>query len=573
MIGAHGLAELIDYARRFDTEPPAVEVKSGAGGFPRSIRETLSAFANTDGGTVIIGLDEGTGFRRVELSNAGQYRDQLISIARDNITPPLLVETEVLDFEGGPVVVGEVPPLSVDQRPAYVTASGLPNGSYLRMGDGDRRMTPGEIALVYASRTQPSYDSELVEGATVDDLDAPALSRSLQKIRSDSARLRAASDLVVLHRLGLIDRPASDARVTLGGLLAFGEFPQQFFPQLMILFVAYPPDRRGPERFLDNVTVRGSIPEMVSEALVAVRRNLAARSVITEMGRIDRRDYPMAAVRELLVNALLHRDYSPTTRGTQVQVELHPDRLVVRSPGGLYGGITVDDLGEQGISSSRNMVLAAVFSDTFLPQSDHLIVENRASGIPEVVALLRDNGQRRPRFESSVLSFIVTLNRSELLGPDTREWLQQLTVPHPTAMHDIALAMLRTGDVTNEALREWGADRISAGAVLRDLVESGTAVRLGGRRYARYVLGSVVSANVDPVGPAAEAPRAPAIRDLLSRLGQARTNQLTAESGLSRQAVVVQVNQLIEAGEVEAIGAANNPKRTYRWIGAREASS
>lgn len=320
VIDDEALAELIASARRFGAEPLAVEIKSGAGGFPRSIRETLSAFANTDGGVIVVGIDESTGFRRVELPSARGFRDQLIALARDSITPRLLVEVEIIEFEGGPVVVGEVPHLRADQQPAYVTAAGLPNGSYLRIGDGDRRMSQGEIALVVASRTQPAYDGEAVAGTSVDDLDAAALSRSLQKIRSGSSRLRSATDLVVLTRLGIVDKATDDAIVTLGGLLTFGEFPQQFFPQLTISFVAYLPDRTGSARFLDNVTIRGSIPEMVAETMVAVRRNLAARSVITEMGRIDRLDYPMTAIRELLVNALLHRDYSPTTRGTQVQV-------------------------------------------------------------------------------------------------------------------------------------------------------------------------------------------------------------------------------------------------------------
>lgn len=125
--------------------------------------------------------------------------------------------------------------------------------------------------------------------------------------------------------------------------------------------------------------------------------------------------------------------------------------------------------------------------------------ENRASGVPEMILTLRENGQRRPVFESTVASFVVTMNRSELLGPDTAKWLATLPIDRPTPMHDTALSMLRTGDLTNAALQEWGADRITAGAILKDLVDNGIAVRHGGRRYAKYLFDpSYVEAVPEP---------------------------------------------------------------------------
>ncbi|MEK8228528.1 ATP-binding protein [Oerskovia sp. M15] len=111
-----------------------------------------------------------------------------------------------------------------------------------------------------------------------------------------------------------------------------------------------------------------------------LRRNLATRAVMGDTGRTDRLEFPLEGVREALVNALMHRDYSGITRGTQVQVELFPDRLVVRSPGGLYGGIAIDQLGEEGVSSSRNTVLASLLADAYMPNDTQLVAENRSSG-------------------------------------------------------------------------------------------------------------------------------------------------------------------------------------------------
>jgi len=434
-------------------------------------------------------------------------------------------------------------------------------------------MSEGEVGLLVAGRTQPAYDKEPVPGTGVSDLDWTSLRRTLQRVQAGSPKLRVEDETTVLFRLGVLAEPRADAPLTLAGLLTFGEYPQQYFPQLMVSVVVFPPAGRTDIRFLDNVAVRGSIPDMVSESLAAIRRNLAARAVTGELGRTDRLDYPLESIREALVNALLHRDYSDLTRGTQVQVELHPDRLTIRSPGGLYGGLVVDDLGEtERPSSSRNSLLASLLSDTYLPASEVLVAENRSSGIPTMIRLARTNGLPRPGFTSTVLGFTVTMGRSELLGPEVRAWIGRLGVPVPTPAHEIALAMMRGGPVTNAMLREWGADRTLAGQVLRDLVSQGIAVKEGGRRYARYAL--------DPAF--ADRPRQPELvfEDVhippttleriareLRALRDATADDLGVLTGFSRPTVVTHLKHLIQNGLAAADGKPNSPKRRYRWLG------
>src|SRR5205814_2130374 len=137
-----------------------------------------------------------------------------------------------------------------------------------------------------------------------------------------------------------------------------GKYPQQFFPALGITFVVYPGESVGEpganqERFLDNERIEGSIPDMLGPALKVLERNMKSRSVVRGLYREDIAEYPATAVREAIINALVHRDLSNASRGTPVQVNVFRDRLVVHNPGGLYGSVTVDSLG-QGISSSRN---------------------------------------------------------------------------------------------------------------------------------------------------------------------------------------------------------------------------
>ncbi|MDQ2707969.1 MAG: putative DNA binding domain-containing protein [Actinomycetota bacterium] len=554
------LPALVHALRRFGSEPTGVEVKSGAGGFPTSVRETMVAFANTDGGIIVIGIDERADFAVVDLPEVGRYRDQIVDLSRTAVTPPLQIDTEFVELEGKRVLVAVVTPSPADQRPVYVTSKGVTNGAYLRTGDGDRRMSEAEIALLYAARTQPAYDRESVTDARFEDLDRNSMARTLERVRLGSAYLREVDDATALHRLGALSGPDPDAPPTLAGLLAFGRFPQQIFPQLMASVVVHPSESDSDTRFLDNVTLRGPIPEIVTESLAVLRRNLSARAVTVAGSREDRLDFPLPAIREAVVNALMHRDYSPTTRGTQVQIDLFPDRLAIRSPGGLYGPITAEDLGEVEVSSSRNAVLAQLLSDVYLPRSDQLVAENRASGIPIMISQARRHGLPRPVFESRVTSFSVTMSRSELLGPNVRAWLATLPVPLPTPAHEIAVAMMRGGFVTNAALREWGVERHVAGAVLRELTDLGIAVRQGGRRYAQYVL--------DP----ATAPRTMRERvvDVATALREVRTAsaaELQARTGLSRPTVINKLNELVASGQVRAHGAPQSPKRTYEWIG------
>ncbi|MGW4941633.1 ATP-binding protein [Actinoplanes sp. NPDC004185] len=557
--------ELLATLRRIGGEPTRIEAKRASGGLPKSVRETLSAFSNTDGGTLLLGVDEESGFGLVDLQDPVALRDGLVQMSRDDLTPALQISTEIVEIEGRRIVVAEVPPAPADRRPVYVTAQGITGGSYLRGGDGDRHLTESEIAMLVAARVQPLYDREPVAGSSIEDLDDDAVRRTLRRMRTGFPKLAQSDDATVRFRLGINAAASPDSPLTLAGLLAYGQFPQQFFPQLMVSVVVYGSEPSYGTRFLDNQTVRGSIPEMVETTVSVLRRNLAVRAVISDRGgRVDEVEYPLEAVREAVVNALMHRDYSPVTRGTQVQIELFPDRLVVRSPGGLFGGVIVDELGEEGISSSRNAVLASLLADTYLPSSNELVAENRSSGIPAMLDVARRRGLPRPNFRSSISSFVVTMARSELLNPEVRHWIAGLHAQLPTPAHEIALAMLRENYLTNEMLRQWGVDRIAAGQVLRDLVDQGLAVKGGGRRYARYVLDPAASGRT--AQPDLFSGLLPDVGEALRYRGEATAGELAELTGLSRNAVLNHLRSLTKAGTAVAVGAARSPKRRYRWV-------
>ncbi|MFD9702660.1 ATP-binding protein [Lentzea sp. NPDC059081] len=560
------LLSLVERLRRTGAEMSDVEVKSAAGGLPKSVVETLSAFANTNGGTLVLGLDENDGFRPVRLADATKSRDDLAACASDCLHPPLRITVDVVELEGLPVVVAEIDPLPSDHRPCYVESKGIATGSFVRVGDGDRRMTQTEIGLAIANRGQPRHDLDPVAEAVIGDLDRVSFGRTVERVRQTSRAFRDLDEVSALERLRVLVRTENGMLVpSIGGLLTFGTYPQQFFPQLTVSVVVYSGDATGP-RFDDNPVIRGPVPELVDETMAVLRRHMRVRTHVDDSGRREQLDYPMEAVREAVVNALLHRDYSGGTRGTQVQIELHPDRLLVRSPGGLFGPVVLEDLGAEGVSSSRNSFLASLLSDTYLPASDRLVAENRASGVPAMIRELQRSGLARPIFRNFANRFEVEFSRSELLDPATRQWLSRLREPGLTQLHELALATMHHGrPISNAALRQFGANQADATAVLRDLVDRGLAVRTGGRRYATYSLG--VTAETPDLFTVT--PTQVDVADVLRTLRSASARELLEATGYSRPTVLARLEQLMARGVVRAEGTPRSPKRRYLWTGDR----
>ncbi|MGH3778169.1 MAG: ATP-binding protein [Pseudonocardiaceae bacterium] len=456
-------------------EPAEVEVKAAVGGLPKSVVETVSAFSNTNGGLIVLGVDEKAGFTPVRLPDPAKLRDDLVSAVSDQLVPPVRPSVELVEVDGAVLVVAEIVAMPSGQRPCYVASRGIATGSFVRVGDGDRRMTQEEIGLAIANRGQPRYDVEPVPEARLTDLDGATLARTLERVRDTSRSLRDVNDETALRRIRVLVSDEDGQTVpSVAGILTFGVFPQQFFPQLTISVVVFPSVAAvgtDAPRFEDNPVIRGAIPDLVAETVVALRRHMSVRSYVNGAGRREQPDYPLEAVREAIVNAVLHRDYSNVTRGTQIQVELHPDRLVVRSPGSLYGLVRVEELGTEGVSSSRNAFLASLLSDTYLPRSDRLVAENRASGIPAMIRELRRSGLGRPIFRNLPSRFEVEFSRSPVI-----EWADP-----PSSTKDIvATELRRRGRATAvQLVTVAGRSRAAVLSALRALIADGVVEAQG----------------------------------------------------------------------------------------------
>ena len=399
--------DLLDLANdiiNIKAESQGVEVKAAHDGCPKRLYDTLSAFSNQDGGGIIVfGLDERQGFAVVGVYDIQDLQKKVTEQCNQMI-PPVRAVFTVADINGVSICSAEIPSVDLSERPCYYSGVGRIKGSYVRVGDADLPMTDYEIYTYEAFRSHVHDDERVVERADLSMLnqkDVEEYVRKMSQERPGFARLSIEQtyEMLAITRKGI---------PTLAAMLNFGLYPQGYYPQLAITAIAVPGKEIGDvnelsERFLDNKRIEGTLSEMLSEAIAFCRRNMKTRTVIDlETGeRIDRTEVPVEAIREVILNALIHRDYSHFTEGTPIQIDLFTDRIEIHSPGSLYGRMTVEDLGKAR-SDLRNPALATM--SEFL-----LKTENRYSGIPTIRREMRKAGLPAPVFINGRNEFIVIL--------------------------------------------------------------------------------------------------------------------------------------------------------------------
>lgn len=481
------LAARVKRLRTLGSDDATTEAKSAVGKLPKRVWEAVSAFANTNGGLVLLGLDEGSEFRLAAGFDPQPILDALsdgLNVAvghRTKVTPVPPTDVEQIEFEGGVVVALTVRPLVAVPAPCFVTDQGLENGSYRRWDDQNIHLTSYEIYLLRHRHELLGTDREAVSSARISDLDSDLIERMVARLRSQGSRaLTSATDTISqLRRLNVVD---SAGVPTLAGLLSVGTYPQQFFPQLFIDVAVHPGTVKGiqPEalRFMDRQVCEGPIPVAVEQAVRAVARNLRTARVVEGARGTDVLEIPEEVLREAIVNAVTHRDYSSQVLGQQVAVDVFPDRVEVISPGGFWGSVSRENVA-QGRSCSRNDSLAKLLTRVPLYDSDAMVCENQGSGVPRMIGAMRSRGLPIPAFESTVDQVKVVLHRFGLLTPETREWLGTVTKSERlTPRQEIALVLARTqGEVTPQDLRHQAAvDSDDARTDLERLAELGLLI-------------------------------------------------------------------------------------------------
>lgn len=584
MVDEAELMAEIGRLKRLGADHRTVEIKKARGGLPQTLWESISAFANGDGGLILLGVDEAADFTVCGVREAGLMESQIAAQCAD-LEPVVRAQITTVHVDDRAVVAVRVPPVARERRPCHKRSLGEFVGSRLRVTDGDRKLTAYEVALLLAARSEPHEDLDLVPAARIDDLDPAPLDAYLRRTRERSSILATRSDEDVLRMTNVMALTADDRWVpTLAGMMAFGIYPQQFVPQLNITIVVYPTVEPGVlgargERLDDNRPVDGSIPAMTREAIRVLKMNMRRRSVISGLVRIDEWEYPEEVLREALVNALVHRDYSRQARGMQVQIEVFPDRLTVRNPGGLHGPVEIGSLGVRTTTSTRNRALLKIMEDTSLDSSDRMVCENRGTGIARMRRVLSEVGMESPTFRDDISTFEVEFPNHTLLDQAALDWIHGLDGRPLSRPQMTLLAAMRsdpTLPATNSSFRELTGVQDSRAATreLGELVSRGILTLDGNRGSATYWL------------PDSQAEPAPALHQLpvdqvrpnrtlttqqervLELLGSGEMSraQVAESAGMNSMRVASTLQTLRERGLVELVGVPRSRNATWRRV-------
>jgi ATP-dependent DNA helicase RecG len=581
------LLELLAQVQRQRAETAYVEAKASRQALPKRLYETLSAFANTEGGGVLLlGIDETEGFAARGVGDPAKIQADLASLC-DQMEPPLRPLIQCFEVDDTPVIVAEIAELPVHQKPCYYKGAGLPNGAFVRVGDGDRTLTPYEVQAFLDARHQPRHDIAPVPGTSWADLDPELYRPLLARLRQrEGGPYRSLDDEQVLRMLKvLVPDESGGWAVSLFGWLCFAPFPQSQFPNLCATFAHHPTAKAGElgpsgERLLDNARIEGPLGQIVLATMHVLRRNMQRRAIVQGLFRHDVWEYPETALREAIVNALAHRDLSVAAQGAQVQIHMYPDRLEILSPGGLFGPIQVDQLGDPGVQSSRNPYLMRILEDLPAPGDQGALGENRGSGLTAMMSQLRQAGMSPPQFDVSLTRFRLVMPNHTLYTTETLQWLAEMDQRMPLTERDRqSLAFLRhVQRMSNgDYCRLTGVDSRIATRDLGSLVDRGLVVRLGTGRWSNYALSPTIAHR-----PAVALEPSPtsigrrlrqqkpqgleSIQRLLAGSQGLSARQLAEHMQLPLSTVRLWLRQLRDAGIITAGSSARNAPNTRYYL-------
>lgn len=478
LLGALAVLELRD------GDTTSIEAKTFSEYSPEQLGPTLSAFANKPGGgTILLGVSERDGISVVGIDDVDDLLKRAANQARNGFRSPIRVDVRAFDLDGKTVGVVNVEGADVNEKPVRWLKD---KKAYLRQYDGDYQMSPSEEQMLVLRHHRPNADAQSVPGSSLRDLDPNLVTRYLSSVRETTPRLVNDSDEAVLFFTGVVaDRESEELSVA--GLYALGEYPQRLLPHLTLTAAV---EGSGDVRAVNRRDFTGSLPVILDDVLEWVARNVESRQVVTRDGN-GLTDYtvPLLAAREIIANALVHRDLSEASRGKGIDLRITRDGLRLTNPGGLWG-ITVDRLGT-GDHPAVNERLYQICRN--VEGRSGRVIEAMGTGIRQARRALQDAGMAEPRFYDNGVSFTVRFPNSALIPDGDLAWIGSLGLEQAASLNlrqKEALVDMRHGRTwSNGEYRErFGVTAEEARADLRDLVSRGLVTSSGERRWVRYEL-------------------------------------------------------------------------------------
>ena len=480
------------------------------------IAETLVAFANTEGGIIVVGL-------KADGNAADEKPDveamQVAMQEADNLYNPVVVvdkweeiqlnlngkaeetpdddstkadkeepddteadatdEDETASDKADEAAVNEsekVVTVYAVRVPRSIELHALADGRVLiRSGEKNRPLGGQEILRLASAKSTGDFETEIVPGFSKDDFNRDMIDEYLAKRAERTKRPFNGKVDDLLQEIGAI---TADGKPTVAGVLLFSEYPQQWLPQSSVVFVKFvgktPRGESGLAGYTRREELTGSLPRLIEASWNLIWSEMAVSAVVKGLEREERTEYPQFAVREAIVNAICHRDYR--LRGRRIELRMYSDRLEVISPGGLPGFITVENIKDEHFSRNPRLV-NGLFQWGY--------IEELGLGIDRMIEVMEQAGHQSPGFDARPYSFAVTL-QNEREKPKPPDWMRNTN--HRQAK---ALQYIRDkGSITNREYRSL-IDDVSAETLrldMVDMVEKGILIKVGSKKGTHYIL-------------------------------------------------------------------------------------
>jgi ATP-dependent DNA helicase RecG len=430
------------------TEGKTLEFKRDLSSADGALR-TLVAFANTSGGTLVVGIEDKT--RHVRgVSEPLILEERIANIISDSIYPRLVPNIEIAPWRNTYLLLVQVYPSN--NKPHYLKSKGLEKGTYVRVGSTNRLADSILLNELKRATRLEAYDEE-----PMPELDSEALDFRVASELFSEYRKTKSSDWETLK---LVTKYQGKTVPTIGGVLLFGKNREHYFPDAWIQLGRFKGSHK--KDILDSQEIHSYPAIAVDEALNFIKKHLMQAVIISDSRRKEEWTIPLTALREAVINAIVHADYSQ--RGAPIRIAIFDDRIEIENPGLIPFNLTLDDL-YQGISKLRNPVIGRVFHELKL-------IERWGSGIKRMVEVCLDAGLEKPFLEEIGIHFRVTFftRQRHLARDDQLDEIDQAI-----------LAFLKKNDglSTQQIADEIGRSSRSTRSRLITLIERGLVAEIG----------------------------------------------------------------------------------------------
>ena len=346
---------------------------------------TIIAFSNTAGGKIILGIDDKTRYI-VGIEDPHLLEERISNLISDSVEPLIVPNIEIIPWRDTHVVLAEIYPSS--NRPHYLKKKGIEVSTYVRVGSTNRVADRELIETLKRSVRSKTFDEELCFTANEEDINIDLITELFKPHRKVKE-----SDL---YTLDILSKDQNHPMPTNGGVLLFAQDREKYFPDAWIQAGRF----QGKDKayIIDNYEIRDPLPLAIEQGVNFVRKHINVGYTIKELKHEEAWAVPKIAIREAIINAILHTDYSFS--GAPIRISIFDDRIEIENPGLLPVGITLDDI-KSGVSKIRNRVIARVFRELQL-------IEKWGSGIQRIIRSCQEAGLPAPSFKEIGNRFRIT---------------------------------------------------------------------------------------------------------------------------------------------------------------------